>query len=139
MRKLVLTKISTLKVDNEKHRYYLHAHLNARLLLPLFSLKHMACHVFAHKISNCNKSFSHNALKCVWIKAHSSSLINVENFTFDILPIFAVEKKKKKKILTVAKLLNYSLHSKRLLQRKQEYGGWKYFIEKITSSSYHME
>ena len=33
----------------------------ARLLPPLlFSLKHMACHVFTHEISNCNKYFLRN-------------------------------------------------------------------------------
>ena len=49
----------------------LRVRLYARWLLSiLFSLKHMACHVFAREISNWIKYLSHNVFQCIRIKPH---------------------------------------------------------------------
>ena len=49
----------------------------------LFSLNHIACHVFTHENPDWNKYLSHNVFQCVRIKPSWSSVTNEENSTIN--------------------------------------------------------
>ena len=118
---MLVNKRIRLSLHHEKQWQHSHAHLYTRLLPPLlFSLKHITCHAFPHKVSNYNKYFSHNVFQCIWIKPHSSNLTSVENLTSNFRQSVHIccKEKENKKIMAIVK--PFALHASAIKQLGQK-------------------